>query len=226
MVVYIGEKKIFIFGGIMDKDKYYDMFEYVENLLSKYDLQSGSAKNKINYNRMEHTKRVYKWMLKLYHEYDDKDLIDIDSLKIATIFHDSGYGHIERCDHALMGAKICRKYLSEHNYPIEKIDFICDLIQNHSNKESLMDDIPAELILLMESDLLDDTGAHGIVMDVWVSALSDNPTFESILEHIEKFTYNIMQDNPMRTPAGKRIWNEKLKITNEFYYAYKNDLCN
>lgn len=168
----------------MNKDKYDDMFGYVEKLLAEYDSHGGGAKNKINYNRMDHTKRVYKWMLKLYNGYKDKDLVDIDSLKIATIFHDSGYTEIERKNHALVGADICRKYLLEHDYPSDKIDFICNLIKLHSDKYRLMDDIPIELILLIEADLLDDTGAHGIVMDVWVEALNDNPSFESILKHI------------------------------------------
>ncbi len=209
----------------MNKDKYNEMFEYVGNLLSEYDSHGGGAKNKINYNRMDHTKRVYKWMLKLCEGYEDKDLIDIDSLKIATIFHDSGYTEIERKNHALVGADICRKYLLEHDYPLDKIDFICDLIKLHSGKDKLMDDIPIELILLIEADLLDDTGAHGIVMDVWVEALNDNPSFESILKHIERYTHKIMQNNPMRTSTAIEIWDKKMKLANEFYKEYKEDLA-
>lgn len=209
----------------MNKNKYNDMFEYVEKLLTEYNLHGGGAKHKINYNRMDHIKRVYNWMLKLYEGYEAKDSIDIDSLKIATIFHDSGYNEIERRNHAIVGADICRKYLLEHDYSLEKIDFICNLIKCHSDKASLMDNIPIELILLIEADLLDDTGAHGIVMDVWVEALSDNTTFESILKHIERYTHKIMQSNPMRTAKAIEIWNEKTKLTNEFYRQYKEDLA-
>lgn len=208
-------------------DKYIEMFEFVDNILTKYDTHGGISKNKIKYSRSQHIKRVYNWMLKLYDEYEYKDNVDLASLKIATIFHDSGYGNINREDHAITGSNICRNYLSEHNYPIEQIDFICDLIKHHSDKDKLMEEISIELILLMEADLLDDTGAHGIVMDIWVEALSENPTFESMLEHIERFTYKTMQYNPMRTEAGKRIWNEKKKLTNDFYNGYKEDLnCN
>lgn len=209
----------------MDKDKYNDMFDYVGNLLLKYDSHGGGPKHKINYNRTEHIKRVYNWMLKLYEGYKDKNSIDIDSLKIATIFHDSGYNEIERGNHALVGADICRKYLLEHDYPLEKIDFICDLIKLHSDKNRLMDDIPIELILLIEADLLDDTGAHGIVMDVWVEALNENTSFESILKHIERYTHKLMQTNPMRTAIAKEIWDKKTELTNEFYRQYKEDLA-
>jgi uncharacterized protein len=209
----------------MNKDNYINMFEYVEKLLIEYDSHGGGPKNKINYNRMDHIKRVYNWMLKLYEGYEDKNSIDVDSLKIATIFHDSGYNEIERGNHALVGADICRKYLLEHDYSLEKIDFICSLIKRHSDKASLMDDIPIELILLIEADLLDDTGAHGIVMDVWIEALNDNTTFESMLKHIESYTYKLMQNNPMRTTTAIEIWNKKTELTNEFYKQYKEDLA-
>lgn len=209
----------------MIKDKYNDMFDYVENLLSEYDSHGGGPKNIINYNRSEHIKRVYNWMLKLYEGYEVKNSIDIDSLKIATIFHDSGYNEIERGNHALVGADICRKYLLEHDYPLEKIDFICDLIKHHSDKDRLMDEIPIELILLIEADLLDDTGAHGIVMDVWIEALSNNPSFDSMLKHIENYTHKLMQTNPMRTATAIEIWSKKTELTNEFYRQYKEDLA-
>lgn len=45
-----------------------------------------------------------------------------------------------------------------------------------------------------------------------------------MLEHIEKFTYKLMQSNPMRITAGKRIWDKKMELTNEFYHGYKEEL--
>ena len=39
----------------------------------------------------DHIKRVYRWMLELYEALEDKQEIDIDALRIATIFHDCGY---------------------------------------------------------------------------------------------------------------------------------------
>lgn len=74
----------------------------------------------------------------------------------------------------------------------------------------MYDDIPGELILLMEADLLDDIGAQGLVLDAWLEvACEKNVTFESILAHMERYTLRMMQDNPMRTEEGIRIWNKK-----------------
>ncbi len=203
-----------------------DMITYVRNMLEQHDTSGNSKTRKINYNRFAHTMRVYKWMQKLYEAYPHKEDIDFEALTIATIFHDIGYCDIEeREDHAASGAKYCRRYLEEKAYSPEKVDFICDLIARHSDKKRMYEDIPVELILLMEADLLDDTGAQGLVMDVWLEAVcEENVTFESILGHMERFTLRIMQENPMRTDEGIRIWKEKKALTEAFVEAYREDL--
>lgn len=67
------------------------MFQYVEEMLYSYDRRKGDkSKNKIEYDRYAHTLRVYQWMLRITRELKD-DSLDVESLKIATIFHDVGY---------------------------------------------------------------------------------------------------------------------------------------
>ena len=66
------------------------MFQYVEEMLYSYDRRKGDkSKNKIEYDRYAHTLRVYQWMLRITRELKD-DSLDVESLKIATIFHDVG----------------------------------------------------------------------------------------------------------------------------------------
>ncbi len=202
---------------------YEDMFSFVEQQLTAYDTHGGVSKNKIKYSRFDHTKRVHAWAMRLYEAFEEKEKVDLDALKIAAIFHDVGYNQAER-EHAEAGAEICRKYLTEHGYETARVSFICDLVARHSDKSVLFDDIPRELVLLMEADLFDDTGAHGIVMDFWIEATKDDVSFESIMGHIEKFTLKMMQENPMRTAEAKRIWEEKKKLTESFYQSYREDL--
>jgi len=145
-------------------------------------------------------------------------------LRIATIFHDIGYS-LQQENHAESGAVLCREYLDSIGYPAEKADFICDLIARHSDKEILHDaDTPLELVLLMEADLFDDTGAHGIVMDAWIQSLRAEVSFESIYEHIMKYSWKQMQENPMRTEKARRIWEEKKELTDRFVESLKVDL--
>lgn len=204
---------------------YETLFDYVKESLAAYDNHGGVSKNRIKYSRFEHTERVYRWMMILAEDFTYE--IDMEALQIATIFHDIGYS-INKEDmhsHAADGAVLCREYLDSIGYPAKKAEFICDLIARHSDKEVLHDaDTPLELVLLMEADLFDDTGAHGIVMDAWIQATKEDVSFESILEHIKKFSLKQMQVNPMRTEKARRIWEEKKELTNRFVESLTVDL--
>lgn len=204
---------------------YDELFAYVKSALAAYDHHGGVSKNRIKYSRFEHTERVYRWMLILAEDFAYE--IDMESLKIATIFHDIGYSlnKEDMHSHAEDGAVLCREYLERIGYPPEKTEFICDLIAKHSDKSVLhSEDTPLELVLLMEADLFDDTGAHGIVMDAWIQATKEDVSFESILEHIKKFSLKQMQVNPMRTEKARRIWEEKKELTNRFVESLTVDL--
>lgn len=207
------------------RDEYSEMIQYVKEKLRQYDEGQNDAKNPVSYNRFDHTMRVYHWMQILYDGYPQKDQIDIEALSIATIFHDIGYCEVENIkNHAAISAGYCREYLEQRNYDTAKTDFICDLIARHSDKKNMYD-IPMELVLLREADLLDDTGAQGLVFDIWMeTACQEKVSFESILKHMEKFTVRLMQDNPMRTEKAKEIWEEKRKLTEAFADSFRKDL--
>ena len=204
---------------------YETLFDYVKESLAAYDNHGGVSKNRIKYSRFEHTERVYRWMMILAEDFTYE--IDMEALQIATIFHDIGYSlnKEDMHSHAGDGAVLCGEYLNSIGYPKEKTEFICDLIARHSDKEELhREDKPLELVLLMEADLFDDTGAHGIVMDAWIQATKEDVSFESILEHIKKFSLRQMQNNPMRTEKARQIWEEKKELTNRFVESLTVDL--
>ncbi|MCH5265298.1 MAG: HD domain-containing protein [Lachnospiraceae bacterium] len=202
------------------------MFQYVEEILYSYDRKKGDkSKNKIAYDRYQHTLRVYHWMLRITNELKD-DTLDLESLKIATIFHDAGYGSPDRDKpHGQVSSAICRDYLERRQYPPEKIDFICYLIEEHSNKKLFYESrTPIELVVLMEADMLDDTGAMGIILDSWIASKDENATFESVCRHFEKYTYRHMKQMEFVTAPGRRFWHEKRKLVYEFLRQYRRDL--
>lgn len=202
-----------------------DMISYVKSSLGKYD-ETENPILKIRHSRFEHTMRVYEWMKKLYAAFPEREHVDMEALSIATIFHDIGYCNVENIkNHAEASAKYCREYLEDKQYPSGKADYICDLIRKHSNKGLLHENIPVELILLLEADLLDGTGAQGLVLDIWLEAVREkDASFQSILAHMEKYTLAAMQNNPMRTAEGIKIWNEKKALSERFVQAYKEDI--
>lgn len=205
--------------------KYEELFSYVKSALAVYDQHGGISMTGIKFSRFEHTERVYRWAMILADEITDE--IDMEALQIAAIFHDIGYSlnKEDMHSHAADGAILSREYLESIGYPPEKTNFICDLIARHSDKKELCnEDAPLELVLLMEADLLDDTGAHGIVMDTWIKSTKEEVSFASILEHIKKFSWKQMQKNPMRTEKARRIWEEKKELTNRFVESLTVDL--
>ncbi len=204
---------------------YDELFAYVKTALEAYDHHGGVAKNRIKYSRFEHTERVYRWAMILAEDFVGK--IDREALQVATILHDIGYS-LNKEDmrhHAEDGAVLAKEYLESIGYPAERTAFVCELIARHSDKGILQDaNTPMELVLLQEADLFDDTGAHGIVMDAWIQATKEDVSFESILEHIKKFSWKQMQVNPMRTEKARRIWEEKKELTDRFVESLSVDL--
>lgn len=201
------------------------MFQYVEEILYSYDRKKGDkSKNKIAYDRYAHTVRVYQWMIRISNRLRD-DSLDIESLKIATIFHDSGYACEGEEDHAKSSSILCREYLERRNYPQDKVDFICYLIEEHSNKKLFHEkSTPLELVVLMEADMLDDTGAMGIILDSWIASKEKNCSFDSVCRHFEKYTYRHMKQMEFVTAPGRQFWHEKRKLVYEFLRQYKRDL--
>ena len=200
------------------------MLLFVENLLK--GKQGGKSKNKIaiDYDRFAHTKRVLKWVKYLCNELNVS--FNRENLYIAAIFHDAGYSKEENLNnHAIYSSEICREYLINNtNFCDEKIDHICSLILKHSDKSLLYNiSTSLEMIILLEADVLDDTGAMGLVIDTWIKAKS-NTSFEEILQKMKEHIYKKMIECPLVTEPGKKIWHEKLKLTKEFIKQYEFDI--
>jgi uncharacterized protein len=181
---------------------YNEMLGFVKNILIKNDGEATKI-NEIPFRkRSEHIKRVYNWAVRLVGK---NSKIDREAVLVASIFHDSGYAiSIESTEHAKNSAIICRQYLKEHGYKIGRIDFITYLVENHSNKFILENEnTPIELVILMEADLLDETGALSIIWDCMMEGNSKDQSFEKTHDHIKRYSGKILDRNPMRTDLGK-----------------------
>lgn len=205
---------------------YREMLDYVSGRLLSCS-QFNSSKDSINYSRFAHTKRVLGWALRLYRLSPVKEKLNYDVIVTAAIFHDCGYNDCnEFISHAAIGAQITREWLEQHGFDKEFTDRVCYLVENHSSKQMMDDpDISADLMLIMEADLLDDMGALGIVMDCIIEkGFNAGTTFEDCLDHIDRFTVRIQNDNPMRTPEGRALWDEKTRLVSSFRHALAVDI--
>lgn len=210
---------------------YAAMLSFVEKELTEDCAENMDFKIEIDYSRFDHIKRVLKWAKKLYDESSCKEKLKYDDIMIATIFHDVGRKiEVETGEHhAYAGAAITKKYLLEHGYSEERAEYISWLVYHHSDKELMRRDntesIDKNLLLLMEADLLDDMGALGVVMDCMiVKGRNPRARFEDCLDHISRYTMRIQHDNPMVTAEGRRIWDEKTRLVDEFVRALRYDI--
>ncbi|MCK9537104.1 MAG: HD domain-containing protein [Bacilli bacterium] len=173
--------------------------------------------------RSEHIWRVFLWAKRLIAEINQ---INKEAVLVAAIFHDVGYGiDGDNDNHAENSAQICHDYLIENGFGVEFVDFVTYLIRNHSKKELMsIENTPKELILLMEADLLDETGALSIVWDCMMEGSEQIQSFAKTYEHIKKYSFKNMEINPMVTPKAKALWEAKQKLMIEFIRHLSFDL--
>ena len=207
---------------------YKEMAAYVKKLLDRPGSEGHPRKGFVAYSRYQHTMRVCRWAQRLYEAYPQRDEVDLDALTIACIFHDIGYSEAWGAAHCAAGARLAGEYLAQVGYDAERINFICSLIGRHSDKDMLPDgDIPHELVILMEADLLDDTGAMELVFDAWldVACDSEKPDFYTILRHMQDCSLrHSYHENRLRSPLGREMWEKKQLYTREFIAEYERDL--
>lgn len=211
----------------MGDQDYAGMLAYVGDVL-QVNTESGEAKSTIEYSRFDHTKRVLGWAIRLYQAAEDKEQLRYEDIMIATIFHDVGRVEGDRngIPHAKAGVPITEAYLREHGFEKERIDYICKLVEGHSDKWRMgKEEVDPGLLLLMEADLLDDMGAQGVVMDCMITQKRETRAdFADCMDHIDRYTLRIQRENPCVTAAGRRFWEEKTVLVEQFTQALHRDL--
>lgn len=198
-----------------------EIFSEVKAYLEKY---GGEHDDRFTFRkRSEHIWRVFNWAKRLIESCTEN--IDRDALLIAALFHDIGYRFKRTQDHAAQGALIFREYAQSKNYEKAQAGFIEYLIRNHSSKNMLLaDDTPLELVILLEADILDETGALGILWDAMVCGSAGAQSYTEAYNHILTYSCGITE-NPMRTAKAKEFWEDKQKLAREFVSRLKFDLA-
>lgn len=202
---------------------YDKMFEFVNKQLENNDCWVSKVGFFYFRKRTEHIKRVFMWASRLI---DSELYVNKEAVLVSAIFHDVGYALAEdKTKHAENSAILCEKYLNDNGFDTKFTDFVVYLVKNHSNKELMScKETPLELILLMEADLLDETGALSIIWDCMMEGAQEIQTYEKTYEHILNYSYKALAKDPMITPKGKEFWKNKQKLVQEFVNQLSFDL--
>ncbi len=79
-------------------------------------------------------------------------------------------------------------------------------------------------MVLMEADLLDETGALSIVWDCMLEGSQEIQTFDKTYSHILKYTGKDLTVNPMVTKKAKEFWEAKQSLVQGFLNHLSYDL--
>ena len=137
------------------KPTYAKMIEHVRLELCAPPEQPAQRKQFPFRDRFEHTLRVVAWVRRLLNAEQADEPITL----IAAIFHDAGYARCPNDDHAIASAEICHAYLKKHNFDARTISRITYLVAMHSEKQQPKAQANPELSVLIDADLLDETGS-------------------------------------------------------------------
>jgi uncharacterized protein len=199
---------------------YEEYLKYVKDFLTVHNGDAPPNPLMAFRSKYQHTVRVLGWAKRLVEGRKD---VDINVLYTAAIFHDIGNA-IDRESHAELGAKVFYEYGIKTEMDLPFIEKVKNLIFFHSSKELLKEkDIPIELILLMEADLLDEEGALRMVWYTLDKAISGAQSYEDVYQHIVMGN-NKRLVNPMITEKAKYYWNEKQKIVEAFTKHLEDDI--
>jgi uncharacterized protein len=201
------------------------IFNYIKEQLKNVDNKATKIKKFPFRIRSEHLWRVYTWAKRLTDDEIYKN-INKEAVLIAALFHDSGYSLVlDGNEHAKNSAILFREYANKNNFDTKEIDYIAFLIENHSNKNLMKDkNTPIELIVLMEADILDETGAMSIVWDCMSEGSQEEQNYKKTYDHIFEKSYKMTTINPMITKKAKIYWEEKQKLMKDFITQYHYDL--
>ena len=191
---------------------------YVKSIFERYGehIQQYGFREKYG-----HTKRVFAWAKRLL----QTEQADCDVLLYAAIFHDVGYT-VSSGEHPKYSAEICKKYLSENGFDEIFTERVVECILNHQNKELLYSDKTAkEIILLIEADCLDESGAMSILRDAISEGLSGSTSYNKIYKRLLERRI-VLQPNDFFcvTESAKKIWVEKQKLYLDFIESLRIDL--
>ena len=211
------------------KTDYTEMFNYVKERLAGRDVEATYIDRFPFRRRSNHTWRVFKWAERLVQQENLPAELDHEAVLVAAIFHDVGYAIKPEMrthdEHAVYSVQVFDEYAADHPFPPEQTERFAWLIRHHSDKQRMKEpDIPLDLLLVMEADIMDETGALGMVWDCLYVGTKADPSYEKALEHLQQYSGAFLLDNPMVTPLARRIWEKKQNLIHEFLDQLAEDL--
>jgi len=165
--------------------------------------------------RWDHTRRVVKFA----QEIARAEGADYGIVTVAGIFHDVAKLDSEQEAHAVRGAEIAREYLVREGFPADWIERVCQVIVHHPAKHVVpTEQMTLEVAVLRDADLLDETGALGILWTAMnaggLNATSYADARKRIVKHDLDGCKRVIE--LMLTRTGRAIAEQRLAFVEAF----------
>ena len=220
-------------------EKYPNLYKIVEKELAGFTGHT-----------LDHIERVWKTAMKIAAANPE---VDLEVLQIAILMHDIAgikeeTDNTGKTDHALIGAEITAKILSELKYPEPLIKEVKHCIQTHRYRSS-NEPKSIEAKILFDADKIDVLGAIGVARsfmiagDIHESLYSFTPLKEYIADNlfvgkadgrikdVSKHTPNLEFEtkivkipDKLFTDKGKEIAGVRIKFMQAFFAELKNEI--
>ncbi len=216
---------------LVDGDKMQDpeqmntkaMLACVRDYLSQHQADSVQGYNAWRQNgaaRFEHTLRV----LALAQRIARAEGADLQIVRVAAIFHDVAKFDVPNKEHAVKSAEIAREFLARIRATQEFASRVYTTIARHNQIDAT--GFALEDCVLRDADLLDETGALGIVWSCINAGQIPVPTYkdahESIVQHDQLGAEWVKQQ--MLTRTGRQIAEQRQTFVAGFLQELDQEL--
>ncbi|MDZ7687859.1 MAG: HD domain-containing protein [Halobacteriales archaeon] len=134
---------------------------------------------------------------------------DVNTVRVAAVFHDAAKFEVKQEKHAEEGAWIAQKYMSRSGYPEPFIDRVARVIRDHTR--SMSDEMPMESKVLIEADSIDKIGVAGATLMVMRLGYESRSHEEvpGIIDRVIKRGKSTVER--IETETGKEIARERIE---------------
>jgi len=199
-------------NGISDMN-YEQIVEFVGNFFESHDPIGTHLVYRYPFRkRFEHCQRCAMWAARIA----QAEGVDVELVKISSLFHDIGKAVSAEEGHGDIGATICDEYLASIGYDESRRSRIVYIVRNHNRHSQPAASREEEVV--RDADLLDEVGAITILWDTMACAGGKDPSYNKARDKIASGLARLKAELPghLYTLTARRTVEDRISFVENF----------
>lgn len=200
--------------GVYRSMDYSEVIEFVKKTTS----ENKRADNYPFRNVYDQTMRVYRWAIRLQTKLGG----DLDVIVLAALLHNIGWEQDRPTGE--VSAEVAVEYLDSIGLSPELIVKVGEIILACDDMDTDKD-LSLECKIVMDSVLLDEVGAVGIMRDCMVAATENDATYKRAYYRIKDF---YRQNKPLirccKTETARTEYNKRMQLIESYIYQLEKEI--